>query len=405
MPRQTGSQAHMWQAPLESRLHPMRSGGRPLPDALRAFFEPRFGCDFGQVRLHTNEQAQALARTFQAQAFTRDCHIFFAAGKFNPESREGKQLLAHELMHVVQQAGPSPGVGVIQRTIGEGHDLTSPRFKGDPDLEAAYDGEKYMRGGASGPAVARLQQALMDAGYGLPVWGVDGIFGSETENAVKRFQGDAWITIDGVVGPETMGALDSRFGSEVVPSYQKCTPSVTGITGANARLEEARIRAIQYVAGARSALQAAPVPGTTYDTALRRHFISPDRKQRETLVLVYGNVMAWLGKREKFVCGNRTDCGNATAFHWGDIIAVCPPFWTKTPVCQSIILIHEAAHGSGVSVGWHAPRRGTPPYPMGGAEPQPPQTTPLRMYNPDAYAFFAHHASLGADTSTNCRES
>lgn len=390
---------------LESRLCSLQGCGQPLPDSVRAFFEPRFGCNFGRVRVHTNGQAQALARTLQAQGFTHGRHIIYGSGKFNPETREGKQLLAHELTHVVQQSRPSPSAGVIQRTIGDDHDLTSPRFKGDPDLEAAYDDEKYLRRGDSGPAVAKLQQALVDAGYVLPVWGVDGIFGSETENAMERYQGDAGITIDGVVGPETMGALDSRFGPEAVPSYQNCTPMVTGRPNANERLEAARIRAIQYATDALRALQTPQAPGTIYDTALRRHFISPDSTQRGTLVQVYGNIMAWLGKRRKFVCGSRTDCGKSTAFHWGDIIAVCPRFWTKTPVCQSIILIHEAAHGSGVSVGWHAPRRGNPPYPLGNVEPRPPQTTPLRMYNPDAYAFFAHHVSVGADTSTNCRES
>jgi hypothetical protein len=77
--------------------------GRPLPGDVRAFFEPRFGRDFGQVRIHTGALAAESARAVDARAFTIGHNIAFGASEYAPGSREGMTLLAHELTHVVQQ--------------------------------------------------------------------------------------------------------------------------------------------------------------------------------------------------------------------------------------------------------------------------------------------------------------
>ena len=80
----------------------LRSTGRPLDPETRAFFEPRFGHDFSQVRVHTDAKAAESARAVNAQAFTAGNHLVFAAGRYQPQTA-GKRLLAHELTHVVQQ--------------------------------------------------------------------------------------------------------------------------------------------------------------------------------------------------------------------------------------------------------------------------------------------------------------
>ncbi|MDP2782642.1 peptidoglycan-binding protein [Devosia sp.] len=115
-----------------------------------------------------------------------------------------------------------PGItnvtGVLQRTIGDGHDLTSPRFSLLVDLEAAFDDETVIRKGSSGRGVQAIQQALYDLGYPLPAAGADGDFGNETEAAVKAFQRDhPPLVDDGKVGEKTMAALDARFGTPVLP--------------------------------------------------------------------------------------------------------------------------------------------------------------------------------------------
>lgn len=88
--------------PTEQRIASRRGTGQPLPEAVRADMASRFGHDFMAVRVHTDEAAAALCRDVQAHAFTVGADIFFAAGAFAPETRQGKELLAHELTHVVQ---------------------------------------------------------------------------------------------------------------------------------------------------------------------------------------------------------------------------------------------------------------------------------------------------------------
>jgi outer membrane protein OmpA-like peptidoglycan-associated protein len=87
----------------------LRQPGRPLDAATRAFFEPRFGVDFGGVRVHTDAQAAASAREVSALAYTVGRDVVFNTGQYAPHSESGRRLLAHELTHVVQQSGAEPG--------------------------------------------------------------------------------------------------------------------------------------------------------------------------------------------------------------------------------------------------------------------------------------------------------
>ncbi|MBP0003739.1 MAG: DUF4157 domain-containing protein [Cyanobacteria bacterium SBC] len=92
-------------ANFDSQLAQHKGSGRPLSDETRSFMEPRFGADFSDVRVH---ETPDLANAIQAQAFTHGQDIYFNSGKYNPESSGGKELLAHELTHVLQQSS-SPG--------------------------------------------------------------------------------------------------------------------------------------------------------------------------------------------------------------------------------------------------------------------------------------------------------
>jgi hypothetical protein len=87
------------------------SPGQPLDAATRAYFEPRFGRSFADVRLHTDGEADAAARGVSSHAFTVGNRIAFAAGQFAPHSETGRRLLAHELTHTLQQA-QNPGLGM-----------------------------------------------------------------------------------------------------------------------------------------------------------------------------------------------------------------------------------------------------------------------------------------------------
>jgi len=96
-------------------------------------------------------------------------------------------------------------------TIGDGHDLKSQRFADDEVLEACYDNERVLRRGDRGPAVVKIQRALIFLNFPVPNVGANGIFGDETGLAVRSYQEARGLKVDGVVGPETIGSLDEEF--------------------------------------------------------------------------------------------------------------------------------------------------------------------------------------------------
>lgn len=92
--------------------------GQSLDTQARAYFEPRFGRDFGGVRVHTDVAAAQAARDINAKAYTMGRDIVFGAGRYAPATHEGGRLLAHELAHVVQQ-GDTRG-SLLQREVDQG---------------------------------------------------------------------------------------------------------------------------------------------------------------------------------------------------------------------------------------------------------------------------------------------
>ncbi len=90
---------------LEQAISQARGKGQALDDSVRQPMEQAFGTDFSHVRVHTGGQSDQLNRAIQAKAFTTGQDIFFSQGAYAPTSRGGQELLAHELTHVIQQAG------------------------------------------------------------------------------------------------------------------------------------------------------------------------------------------------------------------------------------------------------------------------------------------------------------
>lgn len=82
--------------------------GRRLDPATRRSLEPRFGYDFGGVRIHTGRRPDELSRSINARAFTRGSDIYFAHGEYQPNTPSGRRLLAHELTHTIQQGAVKP---------------------------------------------------------------------------------------------------------------------------------------------------------------------------------------------------------------------------------------------------------------------------------------------------------
>jgi Domain of unknown function (DUF4157) len=81
----------------------LSGGGQPLPAPVRTELEPKFGLDFGKIRIHADSSASRSAHELSAKAYTVGPDIVFRAGAYAPGNADGKRLLAHELAHVAQQ--------------------------------------------------------------------------------------------------------------------------------------------------------------------------------------------------------------------------------------------------------------------------------------------------------------
>ncbi len=104
--------------------------GAALPEPLGTRIGDQLGVDLSAVRVHTDGQADQLARSVQAVAFTHGSDIFFTAGAFNPDESGGQRLLAHELSHVADVAdGHSGG----PTTIGRADDPAEARADASAD--------------------------------------------------------------------------------------------------------------------------------------------------------------------------------------------------------------------------------------------------------------------------------
>lgn len=152
--------------------------GSALEPGLRQDMEERLGHDFSQVRVHADARADASAREVQANAYTAGRHIAFAAGRYAPQTAEGRGLLAHELTHVVQQAG-----GQAQGLQRDTKDKTPPPAKVVPPVEPNKT-QKKLIDDARRAAAIRTQRALFRAS------GVEGTEALMEAKALARIKFD-----------------------------------------------------------------------------------------------------------------------------------------------------------------------------------------------------------------------
>jgi hypothetical protein len=106
-------------------------GGRPLDATARNFMEPKFGYDFSNVKIHNDTAAHQSASNINALAYTHGNNIVFGAGQYQPDTQAGKQLLAHELTHVVQQNGQA--AAIQRKPRNEQADKAAEMFDNDVD--------------------------------------------------------------------------------------------------------------------------------------------------------------------------------------------------------------------------------------------------------------------------------
>ncbi len=148
------------------------SGGRGLPDRVRGSMETALGADFSDVRVHIGPQAERIG----AVAFTIGTDIYFAPGRFQPDTMQGRQLLGHELAHVVQQRQ-----GRVRNPLGTGIAVVQDRA-----LEAEADRLGHRAAIAATPQPAVRQRIAHAQGAGrMQAGGAPGRIGAMARGAVQ----------------------------------------------------------------------------------------------------------------------------------------------------------------------------------------------------------------------------
>jgi Domain of unknown function (DUF4157) len=138
----------------------LRSPGTPLPAAVLGDAQERFDVDLTQVRVHADGQAAEAARSVEALAFTVGGDIVFDSGRYRPDAEDGRNLLAHELTHVVQQKGAT---GALQ----------APAGRTGAELQAEVVGEGSRLGDAVPVPARTVQRVPAPPTFGTATGGLD----------------------------------------------------------------------------------------------------------------------------------------------------------------------------------------------------------------------------------------
>lgn len=115
----------------------LRTPGQPLDAATRELMEPRFGRDFGDVRVHADARAAEAAEAVNALAYTAGQDVVFGTGQYAPGTSAGQALIAHELAHVAEQAA-SGAHNIIQTKAKRATGIEAPAENGSQPTEKDY---------------------------------------------------------------------------------------------------------------------------------------------------------------------------------------------------------------------------------------------------------------------------
>lgn len=203
----------------------LRSPGQPLDPATRAFMEPRFGYDFSQVRMHTDAQGAQSARAVNALAYTVGREIVFAAGQYALNTFTGRQLLAHELAHTIQQ-GVSKPLGPLQLCrLGDPLEQQASAVASDArsdGISRLGNGAMIERLPASGPDAATASADAVAAD--------DGVTAREARQSLVRRIGEERLRRLLAGGLDERGEAEAERAASQITSGQQA-PLVARMTG------------------------------------------------------------------------------------------------------------------------------------------------------------------------------
>lgn len=224
---------------LEAMLRGSLHEGEPMKDDIKGEMESGFGMDFSTVRIHTDRRSWQMNKLLLAQAFAFRNHIFFGQGKYNPDTREGKLLLAHELTHVVQQ-----GFGIakdehmqqadeeVQEEEDDKESDNSEQDSEEPSEEkdGADEGETSEGENSEGEAENKADETSPQDDAALPTEKVD-IPDDETPDAPES-------EVKDTSPPEQIKGLDESGGGEGVKSEPPPPPKAMELSGSTDKAME-----------------------------------------------------------------------------------------------------------------------------------------------------------------------
>ena len=170
---------------LESSIQRARGSGQSLDANLQRSMGQAMGADFSGVKVHTDSQSDQLNQSIQAKAFTTGQDVFFRQGAYEPSSRGGQELIAHELTHVVQQNGGAVQRSPQQTTTSPTDDERIQRWFGfgkkkkqgyqqlddDNDQEPLLGGSESVEDEEDGVEIQAGPLSYQNGVVTIPIWG------------------------------------------------------------------------------------------------------------------------------------------------------------------------------------------------------------------------------------------
>lgn len=343
--------------------------GEPLSKPLRSFMEPRFGSSFEHVKLHRGADADRLATSLGARAFTLGSDVYFRRGEFDSETQSGRRLIAHELTHVVQQRGARARV---QRAV------TDYQIRGIEPESAAFPNMIFFDAGSSAIAASETAKfsafATAHAGVAVQLKGLSSEEGTAAGNTA--------------LANARIAAVDAALNAA---GHSLRDPSVVDTASGLGNLDYRRLRAVEMIpAGTTSAVPPSPavVPCTTqpnYPGHLTSAITEADRLIQHAVTDLTGvrsaatdsallsffssssdatadDVRDRLNRAGDGLSAHVLDmsaaanhqcmnhCANAAGWNSGcpgGRLTLCPGFWSDPLGDRAELLLHEGAHGAG----------------------------------------------------------
>ena len=269
----------------ESSLSNSKGNGSSIPTSTNDSMSSAFGTDFSHVRIHTDSSAIQMNKEINAQAFTHGSDIYFNSARYNPSSNEGKQLLAHELTHVVQQTKSNENI--INRSVNDNSTC-------DPTVDASAPPSPLTFIILS-DSMADMHLTMARVTLSLDLMNTTGIPAGSGFNAYRRRFGDP---------AQVRNKFRNRFNNSLHDTLAEAQASeMRSLISILDRLSSVLARDINY---------------------------------------------RCIGPHVRTIGGSVFDCAT-TGFALISIngvnrIIICPAFWGLSPSQRGIGIIHEAVH-------------------------------------------------------------